>query len=281
MRKAIIVIIMIIFSLFAFGFNLDIGNNISISKNIWEVGEGSNIGLYLSYPLDFSDVYLPGIGINYNDKNEFFTYQKVFFKKIKMKAGERYFNLNIGYENNSILLSSEIKKYNNDLISKSFSYSYTSVFKGGSEKKKISLDKYLIPTVLKASIFSTSYDNSGIGNSISNYGIQLQRYFTIPVILGISDLGYSLSIPIGIMDDKYISGYFAYGVLYNGEYYPEFSFQTPFSVNKKDYYLGIQLKMSSESGVMFYLSKIDINNPFTIIITNNGGSFFGSFPISF
>ncbi|ACJ75445.1 hypothetical protein THA_986 [Thermosipho africanus TCF52B] len=83
------------------------------------------------------------------------------------------------------------------------------------------------------------------------------------------------------MDDKYISGYFAYGVLYNGEYYPEFSFQTPFSVNKKDYYLGIQLKMSAESDVMFYLSKIDINNPFTIIITNNSGSFFGSFPISF
>ncbi|WP_165147450.1 hypothetical protein [Marinitoga sp. 38H-ov] len=36
-------------------------------------------------------------------------------------------------------------------------------------------------------------------NSISNYGIQLQRYFTIPVIVGISDLGYSFSIPIGIM----------------------------------------------------------------------------------
>ncbi|WP_277601297.1 hypothetical protein [Marinitoga sp. 38H-ov] len=38
MKKAIIVII-IIFSLFAFGFNIDIGNNISISKNIWKLAK--------------------------------------------------------------------------------------------------------------------------------------------------------------------------------------------------------------------------------------------------
>lgn len=277
MKKTMMVIIIVVFSLVAFGFNFDInGNDISISKNIWGVGEGSNIGLWLSYPLNFSDINLPGIGINYNDKNEFFTYQKVFFKKIKLKAGERYFDLNAGYDFNkdSIILTTKVKKYKNDLISKSFSYSYTSVFKGGSEKREISLDRFLIPTVVKASIFSASYDNSGSGNGISNYGFQLQRYFTLPFVLGISDLGYSLTIPIGVMDNKYISGYFAYGVLYDGEYSPEFSFQTPFSVNKKDYYMGLQLKMSVDSKVMFYLTKVDINNPFTIMITNDGGSFF-------
>ncbi|WGS63913.1 hypothetical protein [Marinitoga aeolica] len=275
--KKVMVIIMIIFSLFAFGFNLDISkNNISISKNIWEVGDNSNIGVWLSYPVDFSDFNLPGIGINYNDKNEFFTYQKVFFKKIKLKAGERYFGLNVGYDfnNDSIVLATEVKKYKNDLISKSFSYSYTSVFKGGSEERKISLDRFLVPTVAKASIFSISYDNLGSGNNVSNYGIQLQRYFTIPFVIGSSDLGYSLSIPIGVIDDKYISGYFAYGVLYDGEYSPEFSFQTPFKVNKKDYYMGMQLKMNSNAKFIAYLTKVNIDNPFTIIITNNGGSFF-------
>ncbi|MBM7560243.1 hypothetical protein [Marinitoga litoralis] len=274
MKKVMIAVIVLI-SLITFGFNIDLSNDITFSKNIWTVGENSNIGIWVSYPIDFS--YLPGVGLNYNDKNEFFTTQKVFLKTIKLKAGERYFNLNAGYdfEKNSIVLSTAVKKYKNDLISKSFSYSHTKLFKNGSEERKISLDRYLIPTIAKVSIFSTSYNNSGINYSISNYGIQIQRYFTVPFVLGISDLGYSVSVPIGVFDDKYISGYFAYGILYNEKYYPFFNFQVPFN---KQYYLGIQMRMSNDANFMIYLSKLNIDNPISIIVKlNENNKFEGGF----
>ncbi|WP_129408573.1 hypothetical protein [Marinitoga lauensis] len=281
--KKILVVIMIFMSLVVFGLGFDInvnGGSISFSKNMWSMEKDTNIGLWLSYPMDFTDYNLPGIGINYNDKNEFFTYQKVFFKKIKLKTGERYFGLNIGYdfERNSIVLSTKVKKYKNDLISKRFSYSYISVFKNGSEERKIGLDRYLIPTVAKVSIFSTSYDNLNFSNSISNYGIQLQRYFTIPFVIGNSDLGYSFSIPIGIFDNKYMSGYFAYGVLYKEKYFPFFNFQVPFKINKNEYYMGMQLKMANDADFLVYLSKLSIDNPFSVILKlNENGKFEGGF----
>lgn len=278
MRK-VMILIMVMISLLSFGYNFNITKeNIFVSKDVWKLEDNANIGVWLRYPADFSEFNfkLFGFGLNYNDREEFFTYQKVFFKKVKLKAGERWFGLDLGYDSNknSVVLATTVKKYNNDLISKSFSYSYTSVFKDGSEKRSISLNRFLIPTVAKSSIFSTSYNETNAGNSISNIGIQLQRYFKLPVVIGKSDLGYSLSFPIGMIEEKYISGFFAYGVLYDGKYSPLFNFQTPLKVNKKDYYLGMQLKMSDEPGFVAYLTKTDIENPFTIIITNNGGSFF-------
>ncbi|GAB6190163.1 hypothetical protein JCM30566_19060 [Marinitoga arctica] len=274
LAKNVLIVFSILFSINVFSLSLS-NKNIYVSKNIFNISDLSNIGIWVSYPLE-KNINLPAFGVNYNDKNEFFTYQRVFLKNIRLKSGERNFGVNLGYdfEKNSIVLSTEIKKYKNDLISKSFSYSYTAVFKGGSEKRNIGIDRFLIPTIAKASIFSTSYNNIVIDNNISNYAIQLQRYFMLPFVLSTSELGYSLSVPVGIFDDKYISGFFSYGILYDGEYSPLFNFQTPFKFKKNDYYIGMQLKMSNKGKFIAYLSKIDINNPFTIIITNNGGSFF-------
>ncbi|KAF2955570.1 hypothetical protein [Marinitoga sp. 38H-ov] len=265
--KKIIILIILIASLTTFSFNLS-SNNIIISKELLNLSDSASGGIYIGFNLDNILDNL-SFGINYNDEEEFFTYQKVFFKKVKLKAGERNFGFSIGYYNNSIILSTEVKKYKNDLISKSFSYSYISVYKGGSEERKLSLDKYLIPTIAKASVFTSSFNDVINNNSVLNVGVQLQRYITIPFIISKSDLGYSLSIPIGIIEDKYISGFFSYGILNDGS--PIFNFQTPFN---KDYYAGIQLKMNNNPNFIIYLSKLNIDNPFTIMITKNGGSFF-------
>ncbi|SHF00075.1 hypothetical protein SAMN02745164_01578 [Marinitoga hydrogenitolerans DSM 16785] len=271
--KKVLIIMMIILSLNVFSLNVS-SENIYVSKEIINISDFSDIGVWISYSID-KDLFkmnMPTAGINFNDRNVFFTTQKVFFRTIKLKVGERYFNVDFGYdfEKNSIMLATTVKKYKNDLISKSFSYSYKSVFKGGSNSRTISLTKTLIPTVAKFSSFSTGYNNM----DISNYGVELQRYFTIPLVIGVSNLGYSLSLPIGVFDDKYISGYFAYGILYKDEFSPFFNFQSPLRVNKADYYMGLQLKMSNDSNFLIYFSKLNIDNPFTILITKNGGSFF-------
>ncbi|KLO24523.1 MULTISPECIES: hypothetical protein [unclassified Marinitoga] len=265
-----------IFSINNYFFNLNtisINNtNVYISKNLWNISEESKIGLWIS--MNNFNVF-PKLGINYNDEITFYKTQQIFFKKVKLKTGERVFDLDIGYDlnNNSFILSTTIKKYKNDLISKNFSYSYTSVFKSGSEKRGIALNKILIPTIIKSSIFSTDYNEY----YISNYSFQLQRYFTLPFIIGISELGYSFSIPIGIFENRYLSGYYSYGILYKDEISPFLNFQTPIKINKSDYYFGMQLKMKEKSNFIVFFSRLDMNNTFSLIFTKDGGSFFFEF----
>ncbi|AEX85970.1 hypothetical protein XO10_07790 [Marinitoga sp. 1135] len=276
MKKNILISLLLLLFITSFSINYEITNNyLELKIPFWST-KNQNLGISGKYPFSY-DLHFPTLGTYYTGSKEFYTYQKIFFKKIKLKIGERIFDFGIKYdiENNSPEIFYSIKKYSNQLAMKSFSYSYNSVFKNGSETRNLSSSNILAATILKLTTYSNSFKYKNTDFSVSNYSVYAQRYMKIPFILGESSLGISLSLPVGILENKYFSGFWGYGVLYSeNNYYPYFTFQSPFKIDKSEYYIGMQMKMSEDAGFLLYLSKNDIKNPLSIIITNNGWCFF-------
>ncbi len=212
--------------------------------------------------------------LNIFDNDFLYTENKIFGRTIKIKKGFRYFDffINIPLNNNKFGIGYEERKKDSMFgVLNTLRFSRTEVFTGGYSKLNYNLYEFFIPTYLKGSAFGVNNDT----NNFMKLNINLQRWFTIPFRIDVSD-DYSFSIKL-VNFDKYNNEGMGIGISYDEQYFPIFFTDFSLYLFEQDLLVGLKAELKNDFGYEVYVVNKNLNIPLIFMIDEDSGGIFFEF----
>ncbi|UYP00215.1 hypothetical protein OF820_00695 [Oceanotoga sp. DSM 15011] len=262
MKKVFFSIFLIIVSLSFSSYNINLSNIPSTSDDFYfNIGIGSE---------DLKDI---NAKVSFNDLHRSFITQKIFFREVKIKTGERLFSafLNIPIYNSNFVFGYEMRSSNDLLgIIKSNSFSRTEVFTGGFHEYSYSFNKVLVPGYFKGGLSLISFDEI---NSYRFDGYS-DKYFKLPITLGFRNDTFVSGIKIDTLD-KYYTNFLGIGFgINNLNIYPYIFSYYGFEFLNHDFEFSLNAVFKEPLDYEIYLVDKDFDLPLIIYFSSNGGGIF-------